>query len=448
MRRTWLWAIGLAVVALAVLAAFHFWSLKADLRVATGPKGSVAYRFMEAFAELAQKDHPRVRVELVPVADLAASSKAVETGTAELAIVRSDAATPSNGETIAILRRDAVAFLTPPKSPVDSVGALSGRTVAIPAGPLESFDSQALDTILSYFDVSPASVKRIFLPANEIGEAIRAHHAAAAFAVGPVGPGPVVDVVRSMTARGGGAPTLLAIDEADAINQRFPGFESLDAPAGAFRGRPEVPGDTVTTLAVTYRLVSPDVMPDAVAGAIARSLFRTKARLEAMTPLAAQIEAPDPDAKNPVLPVHPGVASYLNEGDQSFFDEIQQYLYLGGLGLSIAGSLAAVLVSSLNRRKSLGERRQIDRLLQLADDALSAQEEDLKTLETDLKGVVAWFVTTQSVDASNAAAFEIAISHARHAIDIRRQMLRPGGPGEGPGHAPPGETSARSAALA
>jgi len=70
-------------------------------------------------------------------------------------------------------------------------------------------------------------------------------------------------------------------------------------------------------------------MLDAVAGAIARSLFKTKALLVAKTPLASQIEAPDPDDKNPVLPVHPGVASYLNSGEQSFFDEFQQYFYLG-----------------------------------------------------------------------------------------------------------------------
>ena len=57
----------------------------------------------------------------------------------------------------------------------------------------------------------------------------------------------------------------------------------------------------MTTLAITYRFVAPNTMLDAVAGAIARSLFKTKALLVAKTPLASQIEAPDPDDKNPVL---------------------------------------------------------------------------------------------------------------------------------------------------
>jgi hypothetical protein len=73
------------------------------------------------------------------------------------------------------------------------------------------------------------------------------------------------------------APGILAIDEADAINKRFPGLESIDVPAGAFRGRPPTPDDTVTTLAITYRFVAPNTMLDVVAGAIARSIFKTKA---------------------------------------------------------------------------------------------------------------------------------------------------------------------------
>ncbi len=82
----------------------------------------------------------------------------------------------------------------------------------------------------------------------------------------------------------------------------------------------------MTTLAVTYRFVAPNTMFDFVAGAIAQTLFTAKARMMQITPLAAQIEAPDPDDKNPVLPVHPRVANYLSNGVQSFFDEFQNYI--------------------------------------------------------------------------------------------------------------------------
>jgi len=160
---------------------------------------------------------------------------------------------------------------------------------------------------------------------------------------------------------------------------------------------------------------------------IARSLFKTKAQLVAKTPLASQIEAPDPDDKNPVLPVHPGVASYLNSGEQSFFDEFQQYFYLGGMLLSMAGSAIALLVGRFNRQKSESDLRQIDRLIELADKALVAQaSSELNALEEDLNKIIAWFVKGQASGTADSAAFSIAITHAQHAIEKQREAFRQG----------------------
>ena len=270
-------------------------------------------------------------------------------------------------------------------------------------------------------------MKRVFLPLAELGAAVHDKQVVAVLAVGPMGPGEAVDVVGSIKLATKGAPSLLAIDEADAINKRFPGLESIDVPAGALRGRPPTPDDTVTTLAITYRFVAPNTMLDAVAGVIARSLFKTKAQLVAKTPLASQIEAPDPDDKNPVLPVHPGVASYLNSGEQSFFDEFQQYFYLGGMLLSMAGSAIALLVGRFNRKKSESDLRQIDRLIELADKALVAQaSSELNALEEDLNKIIAWFVKGQASGTADSAAFSIAIAHAQHAIEKQREAFLQG----------------------
>ena len=292
---------------------------------------------------------------------------------------------------------------------------------------MQTTNEQTLNSILSYYNIPANAVKRVFLPLAEIGAAIRDKSLAAVLAVGPMGPGEVVDVVSAIKAATKGAPGILAIDEADAINKRFPGLELIDVPAGAFRGQPPTPDDTVTTLAITYRFVAPNTMLDAVAGAIARSIFKTKTQMMAKTPLANQIEAPDPDDKNPVLPVHPGVAAYLNSGEQSFFDEFQQFFYLGGMVLSMAGSAIALLIGHFHRKKSESDLRQIDRLIALADKALAAQTaSELKALEEELNGIIAWFVKGQASGTANSAAFSIAISHAQHAIEKQREALRQG----------------------
>jgi TRAP-type uncharacterized transport system substrate-binding protein len=413
------------IVAAALVAAVYFWSPQANLRVTTGPPGSTAYRFITAFASVTEANHPRIHIKLVQVADLAASAKAIEDHATDLGIVRSDAVIPTNGETIAILRRDVVAFVVPAQSPIDKIPSIAGKTIGIPQGPLQTYNEQTLDSILSYYNIPAKAVKRVFLPLAEIGAAVHDKQVPV-LAVGPMGPGEVVDVVGAIKLATKGAPGILAIDEADAVNKRFPGLESIDVPAGAFRGRPPVPDDTVTTLAITYRFVAPNTMLDAVAGAIARSIFKTKAQLVAKTPLASQIEAPDPDDKNPVLPVHPGVVAYLNSGEQSFFDEFQKYFYLGGMVLSMVGSVIALLVGRLNRKKSESDLRQIDRLIELADKALAAQASELKALEDELNGIIAWFVKGQASGTADSTAFSIAIAHARHAIEKQRGAHRQG----------------------
>jgi hypothetical protein len=277
---------------------------------------------------------------------------------------------------------------------------------------------------------------------------VRDKRVAAVLAVGPIGPGEVVDVVSAVKLATKGAPKILAIDEAEAINKRFPGLESIDVPAGAFRGRPPTPDDTVTTLAVTYRFVAPNTMLDAVAGAIVRSLVKTKAELVAKTPLAGQIEAPDPDDKNPILPVHPGVAAYLNSGEQSFFDEFQQYFYLGGMALSMGGSVIALLVGRFARKKSEADLLKIDRLIELADKALTAEPSELKAVEAELNGIIAWFVKGQASGTADSTAFSIAIAHAQRAIEQRREFYRRGDEPSGGRGSKPAEGQGAAEAVA
>ena len=92
---------------------------------------------------------------------------------------------------------------------------------------------------------------------------------------------------------------------------------------------------------------------------------------------------------------NPSAVAYLNSGEQSFFDEFQKYLYLGGIVLSMAGSAIALLVGHLNRKKSENDLRQIDRLIEFADNGTA-----------------------------DSTAFSIAIAHARHAIEKQREALR------------------------
>ncbi len=411
-----------------LLGILYLWSPQATLRITTEPTGGIAQRFISAFVATTEAAHPRIRFQTVPVTDLKASSKALEDGKVDIALVRSDVAPPNNGQSLVIIRRDIIAIILPPASPIKSAAQLAGKTIAIPIGPLQDENSHALDLILSYFNVPSEAVKRIFLPVSEIGAALHGKRAAAALAVGPIGPGETVDAVAAVAKATRGTPEILALDEGDAISKRFPGFEAIDIPEGAFKARPPTPNDSIKGLAVTYRFVVPVRMLNAVAGAIGRSILKTKAKLMALTPLASQIEAPDPDEKNPLLPIHPGVAAYLASGDQSFFDEFQTYLYAIGIPLSVIGSAVAIVAGLLRNRKLQDDQQRIFRLLVVADEASKADPSELEALKREFNAIVATCVSelAEGSSGTDQAAVSLAIEHARRSIEGRKAALSDG----------------------
>lgn len=414
-----------ALLALAGLTAASFYAglVHADLRIATGPPGSAIQRLIATFAAANARLHPRVR--LLPVAEdsLAASARALDAGRVDLAIIRSDLPPPANGLTVAVLRRDVIAIVVPPHSPITALAHLAGHAVAIQPGPVAADDARVLDALLDYVGVPGSRVERLVLDPAGLRAALQDRRAAAVFAIGPVGAGAAVDAVAAVARASGGTPALLAIDEGEAIHRRHPGLEPVEVPVGAFRGRPAVPAATVSSLAVTYRLVAARGMLDIVAGAVARSVFTARTMLTEATPFAGQIEAPDLDDKTPLVPVHPGVAAYLTNGDQSFFDTSQNVLYLGGIALSLVGSGLALAVSVGRRRRAAQERGLIAGLVAIADRAGDADAAELEALSQELHRLVGAALMRQAHGDGLPSLIGPAIAHAREAIRTRQRRM-------------------------
>src|SRR5262249_4800174 len=112
-----------------LLAALYIWSPRATLRITTGATEGIAQRFISAFVSVTTALHPHIRFETVPVANLEESSKAMDDGKVDIALVRSDVRPPLDGETLVILRRDIVAVVLPAKSPIENMASLAGKTI-------------------------------------------------------------------------------------------------------------------------------------------------------------------------------------------------------------------------------------------------------------------------------------------------------------------------------
>ena len=414
----------LALIGLGAVIAWFFFS-HINLQIATGPVSSDGQKFLAAFVRTLADEHPRVRLKVVPMADMEARMKALTAGEVDLAVVRSDMLTSTVGKTIAILRRDVVGLIVPAHSSVETVGNLAGKTIGMVQG-LAS-DDRILDQILTYYQIPGQTIRRVVLAPSDIGPAIRQKRIAALFAVGPTGPGPLTDVMTSVAKASKGAPDLIEIEAAEAIAKRFPALEEADIAPGAFGATPPRPAESVTTLAVTLRLVARSSLSNYAAGEIARMLFVTKAKLVSTLPQVGQIEAPDTD-KGAALPVHPGAAAYFDGEQTSLLDRFETFFYLGMILMSLIGSGYAWIRSTWRSAGPRHDREQMQRrLLAIFQEALTVGPDKLDALDQEVDEICALVlqhITHETMDAEEFQVFAGIVTQVRQAIDKRRALLR------------------------
>jgi len=395
------------------------------LSVATGTMADFGQKFVAAFVRTLADEHPRVRLKVVQMADTEARTKALAAGEVDLAVVRSDLLTDVQGQTVAILRRDVVGIIVPAHSPIETVGHLAGKTIGMVQGP-ESND-RILDQILTYYKIPADKVQRVVLAPGDIGSALRQKRVAALFAVGPTGPGPLTDVVTAVAKASKGAPEIIEIEAAEAIAKSFPALEEAEIAPGALGATPPRPAESVTTLAVTLRLVARSSLPNYAAGEFARLLFRTKAKLVATLPQVGQIEAPDTD-KGAALPVHPGAAAYFDGDQTSLLDHFETYFYLVMILLSIIGSGYAWLRSKWRRAGLRQTQEEMQRqLLAIYQKTPTVDPDKLDALDQEVDEICAvalQHITYETMDAEEFQVFAGMVTQVRQALDKRRALLR------------------------
>jgi len=85
----------------------------------------------------------------------------------------------------------------PAKSPIDKIPSLAGKTIGIPQGPLQKYNEQTLDSILSYYNIPANSVKRVFYHSPNSARRFMTSRWRR-FSLSPDGPGEAVDVVGAI----------------------------------------------------------------------------------------------------------------------------------------------------------------------------------------------------------------------------------------------------------
>ena len=177
-----------------------------------------------------------------------------------------------------------------------------------------------LQTVLAHYEVPRDSVATVPLASPaEAEDALRSKRVAAVLTVGTLTGRSVTETVLSTTQAAAGAPVFIPINEANAIVQRSPAFETVEVVRGTFGGTPPRPVESFHTLGVSHRLVADAKLEDSVIAELTRLIFLMRPTIASEVPLANRIEAPD-TSKSSSLPVHAGAAAYYEGEVQTFFE--------------------------------------------------------------------------------------------------------------------------------
>ena len=428
MRRTLLLAVAGGLAVAGVVALTGFWlSRPTALRIAVVHDSEDA-QLVAAIVQNFSKEHESVRLRPVFVNDAAASAAALEAESADLAVVRSDIRLPLNGQTLALLHRNAAILLTTHTSKITRIADLRGHAIGVVKGPTTGAGNVRLfEAILTQYEIAPKDVTIVELSRDKVFDALSSGAVSVVMAVGALNTQPMRDVVTAATLASGGDPVFVPVTEAKAMGQRAPVFESMEVVRGSFGGAPPKPAEPFETLGVSVRLMAASSMSDNLAGEITKLLFSNRPSIAHVAPLANQIEAPSTD-RGAAIPVHPGAAAYLDDEEQTFFDKYSDAFYIGAMILSVLGSAAAALASRVSGNKPTEADLLLSRLLDVlraarSADSLSALDAlEQETDEILISGIAARNV--RGLDGHTISALSLALDQARLAIKDRRRFLQ------------------------
>ncbi len=369
----------LTVAVLAALAAAAFLFMHPTvLTVAVDRGDSVHARVIAAFARRLEVERAPIRLSMVYADGLSDASAIFAGRKTDLAVVRS-LEMPASAQTVAVIERDAVLFIASGRRRISKIADLKGRRLGVPAQVEAKHDMLA--KILAQQNLMPDAVHTVLVPREQIGHALQTGQIDAYMLTMPLQGPALQHVIMAVRQAMHVEPVIFGVQDAEAIAQRFPVFDSYDIVVGAFGGNPRQPRDDITTLSYTHRLVAQGRLDADVVADLTRLLFTMRPALAVQVPDANSLEALDPD-QAAKLDLHPGARAWYAGEQTSFMERYSDFAYLGIYLFTGVASGVGALIGYLSRRRQAAAAE----FLQLADKLL--REARLAESEAALRDIL------------------------------------------------------------
>ena len=229
-----------AVGVLAVLATgaglfAYRWSVRpVTLSIAVGSLDGDAPRIVAALASKLAAGNAPVRLKIVQTTGPIESAEVFSSGKTDLAIVRGDVGDLSQAQAIIVLAQAVALLVAPPGSPITDMAGLKRATVGVVAG---DTNQKIVGILTKSYDLERANVVFKNLAQNDVRRALDAKEVRAVLFVMPLSD-KYLSLVRGLFPQNAKtAPVLIPIENAGAIAEKEPAYESFDIPKGTLRDR-------------------------------------------------------------------------------------------------------------------------------------------------------------------------------------------------------------------
>lgn len=441
LRREWvlfLLALGLAAVAGAIV----YLSRPNTLVVAVGPRDGAEAALLDVYAQALARAREDVRLKVQHFDDVRDSARALQSGRADLAVVRPDVLLPDNGLTLAILHDEALLIVAPQAQGLESFPDLARKRLGIVER--HGADIPFLTSLLGFYDLTAAAepeggallgsshVVLVPLKPSEVTKAVQENRVDAVAVIAAPASKAAISTVRAVEmASADKAVGFVAVPDGEAIVQRMPELQATTIPAGTFGGRPKRPDDDIKTVGASYRLMARGSISRVSVASVVQHLFEWRSKLATAAPLANQMKAPEFDstvaATSARLPNHPGAVDYFEREQQTLFERYEDYIYLVAFFGGTLGSGVAWLGQRLARKRRERIDVVLDRLLDILKEVRTARfPSDLDGLVTETDDLVADVVRQareRAIDNRTVSALILAIDAVHAAIADARRVL-------------------------
>jgi len=423
----------LVLTLLAVSTAGFWYYEPVVLTIATGPEASAEARFARRLADVLAQSHSSVRLVVEPQEGNAQALARFSRHEADLAMIRTDERKiPGDARALAVLEHEAMLVVGTRQTKLATLADLEHRKVVVVGrdGRNEGF----LRRLLEQYKLDHRKVSiRTVAPETPIPALVGTPGTDLVVMFEPLSRLASAGEFEGFASNVKGL-SVLAFEDAKALQRKIPGLYAETIEAGLLSGAPRIPDEDMDTVALHKILLAHKKLPESQAVDLMRALFENGSQLAVDKTFATRIEPPDTE-KGALIAVHDGASQYVASDVKTFFERYSDLIYIGMSVVSILGSAAVALYSTVFRHSPRLASTWAAPLMLLRDRIRLNPDADLDLAEQELEAAlneVLAGLDLGAVSPRGIEAFRLAYDYAREALVEARRVQAPCAPSQTP----------------